>query len=537
VTAREAWLYRLAALSLIVIVAVLRLFFLANDCRLDLAPDEAHYWDWSRHLDWSYYSKGPLVAWIIRGSCELLGPWSVSLTGNEMLAVRAPAVLFGSLLLVSLYILTVQTTGSDRIALVVVATGLTLPVLSAGSLIMTIDSPYTCCWGWALVLAHRAIFQGSRWAWSVAGVVNALGFLAKYNMALFIPSVGVFLLTSKEHRTLLRKPGFWVMSFVALLGVLPILIWNMNNGWVTFKHLFGQSGSRNPLQPLGPLHYLAGQFALMLGLWFVLWVAAMLAHQPWRESDANKRYLWWTSLPMFAIFLGFSIKTGGGELNWPVTAYLSGMVLTAIWTIDQLSSAEVSSHRLLRISLPMVILLGSLLTIFIHHSNWARPILLSISGQPKPERPYPLRRFDPSCRLRGWRTLAREVDRLRESLRARGVEPVLAATSWALPGELGFYCEGHPNVYNIGSAQGDRHSQYDFWRPNPILDPAEFRGKTFIIVGGLAKELKERNVFSYIEVSERIVHFEDGHPIAGWEILVGHDFQQFPYLDLKKLPN
>ena len=32
------------------------------------------------------------------------------------------------------------------------------------------------------------------------------------------------------------------------------------------------------------------------------------------------------------MFLGFSLKTGGGEPNWPVTAYLSGGVLTALLT-------------------------------------------------------------------------------------------------------------------------------------------------------------------------------------------------------------
>ena len=82
-----------------------------DDCPLDLAPDEAHYWDWSRHLDWSYYSKGPLVAYLIRASCELAGPWSMQHTGNLMFAVRLPAVLCGGLLLVSIYVLTVQVFG------------------------------------------------------------------------------------------------------------------------------------------------------------------------------------------------------------------------------------------------------------------------------------------------------------------------------------------------------------------------------------------------------------------------------------------
>src|SRR5205809_665616 len=92
-TAREVLLSRAAAVGLILLAAVLRFLYLALDCRLDLSPDEAHYWDWSRHLDWSYYSKGPLVAWLIWLSRELFGPTSVALTGSEMLAVRLPAVV------------------------------------------------------------------------------------------------------------------------------------------------------------------------------------------------------------------------------------------------------------------------------------------------------------------------------------------------------------------------------------------------------------------------------------------------------------
>ena len=37
---------------------------------LDLVADEAYYWDWSRQLDWGYFSKPPLIAWIIALSPE-----------------------------------------------------------------------------------------------------------------------------------------------------------------------------------------------------------------------------------------------------------------------------------------------------------------------------------------------------------------------------------------------------------------------------------------------------------------------------------
>src|SRR5438445_728935 len=103
---KSAWPWHVLAAALILAAAGLHVAYLASDFALDLAPDEAHYWDWSRHLDWSYYSKGPLVAFLIRGGCELVGGFSNDFTNNQMLAVRLPAVLCGSLLLVSLYVLT-----------------------------------------------------------------------------------------------------------------------------------------------------------------------------------------------------------------------------------------------------------------------------------------------------------------------------------------------------------------------------------------------------------------------------------------------
>src|SRR3954468_1375377 len=98
-----------AAGGLIALVSVLNLAYLACGCPLELAPDEAHYWQWSRHLDWSYYSKGPLVAWLIRASCELFGDLSVRLVGTELLAVRLPAVASQAALLAGLYVLTSRT--------------------------------------------------------------------------------------------------------------------------------------------------------------------------------------------------------------------------------------------------------------------------------------------------------------------------------------------------------------------------------------------------------------------------------------------
>lgn len=530
---------RLLVACLILGAAGLHLAYLTYNCPLDLAPDEAHYWDWSRpeHLDWSYYSKGPLIAFLIRGGCAVAGSWSVEHTGNLALAVRLPAVLCGSLLLLSLYVLTVQVYRCEVLALAVVGMGLTLPLLAVGSSLMTIDAPYTCCWGWALVLGHRAIFRGSTWAWPLLGLVLGLGMLAKYTMIVWIPSAALFLLMTPAYRPLLWQRGFWIMLAVAGFCCLPILIWNAHHEWVTFRHVLGLSGlhevaaaSDEPrIHWLGPLRYVGGQCALLLVYWFVVWVAATIAHRPGRETDEGVLYLWWLSVPMFLMFLAFSPKTDGGEMNWPVTAYLSGLMLSAAWLARQLDDPRRWYRLGTAINLALACAIGLAVTVFMHHSEWLYPLLTRLAGEPTKANPFPLRRFDPTCRLRGWQTLATEVDSLRVRLNEEeGREPVLAGSSWNLPGELGVYCAGHPQAYSIGPLMGDRHSQYDFWL-NPLDNGDDFKGRTFVVVNGDEKLL--RKAFASVKTSE-IIYRERGEPIASWRLSVCRDFcGRFPHLE------
>jgi hypothetical protein len=522
------WPWRSAAIALLVGAALLRFFYLACSCPLDLAPDEAHYWDWSRNLDWSYYSKGPLVAYLIRASCLLLDPWSTWLTGSEMLAVRLPAVLCSTLLLASLYVLTVQVYGREKLALAVVAVALPLPILAVGGSLMTIDAPYCCLWGWALVLGCHAVFRNSRWAWPALGLAIGLGILAKYTMVLFPLSLGLFLLATPEYRRLLWRPGFWIMAGIAAFCCLPILIWNAQNDWVTFGHLLAHSGFHREASVswVGPIVYVGGQFALLLGYYFLAWARSMIHHRPGKETRPEIGYLWWLSLPTFVFFLIFSWKNGGGELNWPATAYLSGMVLAIAWLAEQLAAAP-GMRRVVALSgLALMSGISLSLTLLLHHSALARPLLELFCEAPTRLHPTPMRRLDPTCRLKGWQTLAAEVDQLREQCRLAGVEPILATARWSEAGELGFYCRGQPTVFSIGLAHGDRYSQYDLWRPNPLADPDRFLGKTFIIVNSLNGPLDQ--VFDLVDAPRIVTHCEGGHPLAQWRLVVGHGFRGFP---------
>src|ERR1700741_3441861 len=74
-------------------ITALRLLWLALQ-PADLFPDEAQYWVWSQNLALGYYSKPPLVAWLIALTTGLLG--------NSEFAVRlsAPFLHAGAAVLV-----------------------------------------------------------------------------------------------------------------------------------------------------------------------------------------------------------------------------------------------------------------------------------------------------------------------------------------------------------------------------------------------------------------------------------------------------
>jgi hypothetical protein len=324
-----------------------------------------------------------------------------------------------------------------------------------------------------------------------------------------------------------------MMAAVAGLCCVPILIWNAQHDWVSVRHLVGLSGMQvhaeePPVYCYGPLVYVGQQAALLLGFWFVAWAWAMFAHRPWREPNAGLGYLWWMSAPMFLVFLAFSPRTGGGEVNWPVTAYLSGMVLAAGWIGTQLRSASPRRRRLATAALASACVLGLMVTLFVHESQKLYPAMARLVGAPRGPHDFPLRKLDPTCRLRGYQgTLAAEVDRVREWLRAvEGREPTLAGVSWILPGELGVYCAGHPQAYSVGAVVGERHSQYDLW-PNPVRDGEQFRGRTFVVVGGMTEELKAG--FDWVGPTWFVSHKVHGQPVTGWFLTICRGYRgHFP---------
>ncbi len=148
---------RTLAIGLIVYAVALRLSYLGS---VELLPEEAYYWNYSRHLDIGYLDHPPMVAWLIK--------FGTAAFGQSQFGVRIGAVLCGAVASVFTYRLTRNLFGEPS-ALFAVLLAQTLPFFFLSGLLMTPDAPLTAAWAAALYYLERSLLAGRSTAWGGRG--------------------------------------------------------------------------------------------------------------------------------------------------------------------------------------------------------------------------------------------------------------------------------------------------------------------------------------------------------------------------------
>lgn len=409
---------------------------------LDLVPDEAYYWDWSRQLDWGYYSKPPMVAWLIGLSTSLLG--------STALAIRLPAVLLGTLGLFWMYLLAARLYGRQAgfwAALLTAAT----PGNAALALLMTIDAPFLFCWCGALYFFWRFL-EGGRSGLvylAAATLVTGLGLLSKQTMLAFLPLALAFLWLSPPDRGRLRKPGVWAWFVGSLLFLLPVLLWNLQHDWITVQHTSGHfsGGGVGLVKRLSRFgEFLAGQLGGGSPVTMTLYAAVLvLAARGFRRLDRRARYLFcFSGLPMAGV-LGLALIQRV-QPNWPAGFVPSGLVLVCGWALGQI--AGIGPLKAGTLGLRRAAAIGAVCVLV----TYLLPFGFGLQGS----------RLDPAARLRGWQRLGQTVDAVWCRLPHRQNAFLITTTGRTAASELAFYLPDQPRVF-VWNATGRALSQYDVW--------------------------------------------------------------------------
>ena len=440
-------------------VSAFRIFYILHG-PVDLSFDEAHYWEWSRRLDLSYYSKGPLVAYLIFLSTSLLG--------DNDLGVRILAVLFSALgsVLLFWFAADLEESTGEGISSQLCPSGFSrgnnaglaaallvqgIPLFAAGGVIFTIDSPFILLWILSLSLFWKAVSRRERMEdWALLGIAMGLGLLAKYTMLFFFPC-GVLFLLLTEKRDLLKGPKPYLALLIALLVFSPVIVWNAQHDWVTVRHTMGHAGVRNglTLSFQSFTAFVGSQAGVITPILFLLMIWALVAEwkDAWKRTGASPlslsgAFLFWFSAPVLVFFL---VKSAQGKVqaNWAAPAYATALLAFCRrqWGAGRGAG---SGFPVRKIWIVVGAGLALLTTAVMHYPDLFR---------------LPLK-MDPTARLRGWKDLGSSVTAVYDSMPAESVVFVFS-DSYAIASELAFYVKGHPRTYCINL--GRRMNQYDLW--------------------------------------------------------------------------
>jgi len=319
------WRLALALVGAVTVLRAVLLFFFPQQ----LYPDEAQYWVWSRHLAFGYFSKPPVIAWLIR--------LTTSIGGNGEAWVRLSAPLLHGAAALVLFRAGRRLYG-DRAGLWAALLYSVIPGVQLSSVIMSTDAPLMLFL--ALAVWAYAAFSSTpkadhrRWAAAALGAALGAAFLSKYAALYIAGGVLLHALVSRDARRRWDPASVGLACGLGLILASPNLYWNLEHHFQTVAHTaenadLGDEKSefKSLFGPRGPFGYLIGQFGVFGPIPFAVTLVAFAAAVRRRAASADT-LLVCLAAPALAIVFMESIAARANA-NWAGAAYAPAAVLAA----------------------------------------------------------------------------------------------------------------------------------------------------------------------------------------------------------------
>jgi 4-amino-4-deoxy-L-arabinose transferase-like glycosyltransferase len=455
------------AAAILLLGTIFRLWYCTH---LELVGDEAYYWLWSRHPDYCYLDKGPVIAWFISAGTALFG--------QTVFGIRFFATLLALGTGIGIFFLA-RRLFSERVAFWSVLLAAVTPLFAVGATLMTIDTVYIFFWTLAALTFWHAKDQTRLGWWLLTGVLVGLSMLSKYTGAIELLSFVAFCAWHPPSRLHFRRATLPAMLLVVALFLIPVIVWNWQHGFPTSHFLVhrGALDERMRLRPFEVLSFLGQQAGVISPILFF----ALLAAVCWPRFAPTPRvqtgYLLALFLPLFLVYLFLSFQKAS-QANWAAASYVSGLILVAAKWCE--ADGIYPWARWVILSGLLVALLE---TALLHETSW-----LHLPG-----------RLDPVDRARGSRDLAAQVSALQNSSGA----PVVIANKYMTAALLSFYLPGQPDTFMpVSSPPFNQLVLWPTYREKHPLDDAIYVSDSNRLLPSLQEDFPVIEPFGEIHTSQ-----------------------------------
>jgi hypothetical protein len=225
--------YHRAAIIILLAGFLVRLFI---SIWLNPGFDEAYYYLYTLHPDWSYFDAPPLVA-LTTG----IGVWLTGQVSQFTIRIGTLFLYTGSLVFLYLAALRLYTL---QIAINTLAIASAIPIFQiAFGILATPNTPLLFFWSISLWLAVQEFFDYRvyypSFRLTLLCLTVGLACLGRYHG--FILGLGLisFCLFSANYRHALISKWFLIGIPIFVLTISPILYWNMSHDWISLRSQVG----------------------------------------------------------------------------------------------------------------------------------------------------------------------------------------------------------------------------------------------------------------------------------------------------------
>jgi 4-amino-4-deoxy-L-arabinose transferase-like glycosyltransferase len=310
-------------LGVVAVIAAMTVMRIIYACALDLRTDEAYYWTWSKESVLSFLDHPPMIAWFIRGGTAIFGDTTFGVRFAGILAM-----LVTQLLLADIVRRVTHDFRAIVFALLMPEAALYYGLLMAKVAPDTALIPFAVAMLWSLVRLNES--GDGRW-WLAAGLFAGLALLSKFTAIMLLPAVMAFMLVPDWRMRWLRSPYPWAAVLIALVVFSPVLIWNYQHDWASFRFQFVRAVATHPLSLRTVGEFFGLQFGLVgfVLLPVVISGVALTAWRGWRNREPVAILLSTAVIVPFGYFLWKSLTLRVGD-TWPMFLWPAGFAATGI---------------------------------------------------------------------------------------------------------------------------------------------------------------------------------------------------------------
>jgi 4-amino-4-deoxy-L-arabinose transferase-like glycosyltransferase len=449
---------------------------------LGFTVDESYTIANARDLNLAYFDHPPLHYWILHAFMRFLG---------EGHAARLPFVILfaGSSWL--LYLLSRRLFDAWAGVYAVLALNLSaFFTVSAGCLIVP-DGPLIFFLLTAALAVANELFSvkaaPSPWRiWILAGVSVGFAALSKYQAILFGFSILLYPVSVPARRHVFLQPAPWVGAAIATVMFAPVLIWNAQHDWVSFKYQGGRGLTQGGLHIGNALVNAAGQT-----LYLSLWVFVPMAIAVWQALRAGRTqerswYCLWLGLPTIAFFTVIPLWGDKGLPHWSMSGWL--MLYPILGNYLSRAARQAWPRRW---AIASAVLFAAMLLIVVGHS---------VTGAGRLFLPAAFRFGDPTLEVVEWTPL-------RVELQSRGYldrkDMFVIVPHWIDAGRIDQALGGALPVVVFGDTSEPKNFDFRY-------DPKLLVGRDALIIGRKITPGTESSVRQYFQFVKELPPFMFG---------------------------